>query len=78
MSAPKLTLATARGPLELGGRMWLMGIVNATPDSFSDGGVQLTLEQRVSQARAAIDDGADLIDIGGESGVTNRPAVSAG
>jgi dihydropteroate synthase len=54
-----------------------MGIVNATPDSFSDGGVQLSLDQRVELARTLQAAGADVIDIGGESGVTNRPPVAA-
>jgi dihydropteroate synthase len=53
-----------------------MGIVNATPDSFSDAGERQTLEQRVELAAQLLCDGADLIDVGGESGVTNRPAVS--
>jgi dihydropteroate synthase len=53
-----------------------MGIVNATPDSFSDGGGRQTVEQRVELAAQLLQDGADLIDVGGESGVTNRPAVS--
>jgi dihydropteroate synthase len=52
-----------------------MGIVNATPDSFSDAGLDQSLEARVQRARALLGAGADLIDIGGESGVTNRPAV---
>ena len=52
-----------------------MGIVNATPDSFSDDGRTRTLEQRVELARAMLAAGADVIDIGGESGVTNRPPV---
>jgi dihydropteroate synthase len=52
-----------------------MGIVNATPDSFSDGGLHRTLEHRIELARSLLEAGADLIDIGGESGVTNRPAV---
>jgi dihydropteroate synthase len=60
--------------LELGGDPWLMGVVNATPDSFSDGGGR-TLEQRVALARTLRDAGARIIDVGGESGVTNRPAV---
>jgi dihydropteroate synthase len=76
MSAPHLPLRTARGVLELGGRPWLMGIVNATPDSFSDAGLNQTLEARVSLARELIEAGARIIDVGGESGVTNRPAVS--
>src|SRR5205085_1794459 len=63
--------------LSLGERPWLMGIVNATPDSFSDGGVHRTLEERVELARALLASGADVIDVGGESGVTNRPAVDA-
>jgi dihydropteroate synthase len=54
-----------------------MGIVNATPDSFSDGGLRQTLAERVELARGLLDAGADLIDIGGESGVTNRPAIDA-
>jgi dihydropteroate synthase len=53
-----------------------MGIVNATPDSFSDGGDQRTLGQRIEHAALLLAQGADLIDIGGESGVTNRPPVS--
>jgi dihydropteroate synthase len=53
-----------------------MGIVNATPDSFSDGGGEQTLEQRIERAAMLLEQGADVIDIGGESGVTNRPPVS--
>ena len=77
MIAPARRLRTAHGTLELGGRPWLMGIVNATPDSFSDGGRHQTLEERVELARVQLAAGADVIDIGGESGVTNRPAVDA-
>ncbi|MDO8212685.1 dihydropteroate synthase [Conexibacter sp. CPCC 206217] len=61
--------------LRLGERPWLMGIVNATPDSFSDDGRYRTLEARVELARTLLAAGADVIDVGGESGVTNRPAV---
>jgi dihydropteroate synthase len=77
VNAPERTLATGRGELRLGGRPWLMGIVNATPDSFSDAGRYRTLEERVELAGSLLADGAQIIDIGGESGVTNRPAVSA-
>lgn len=52
-----------------------MGIVNATPDSFSDDGSHQTLAQRIDLAAELLAAGADVIDIGGESGVTNRPAV---
>jgi dihydropteroate synthase len=54
-----------------------MGIVNATPDSFSDAGRHPTLHARVALARELTESGANLIDVGGESGVTNRPAVEA-
>jgi len=53
--------------LELGPRTCIMGILNVTPDSFSDGGVFLDLEKAVSQAEKLVADGADIIDIGGES-----------
>lgn len=75
MSAPVRPLLTTRGTIALGGGPWLMGIVNATPDSFSDAGERQTLEQRIALAAELLDQGADLIDIGGESGVTNRPPV---
>jgi dihydropteroate synthase len=55
----------------------IMGIVNATPDSFSDAGRHQTLAERVALAAAQLADGAALIDIGGESGTTDRPPVSA-
>jgi dihydropteroate synthase len=45
----------------------LMGIVNVTPDSFSDGGRFLDADVAVAQARALVDQGADIVDIGGES-----------
>jgi dihydropteroate synthase len=74
--APARSLRTSAGVLSLGKRPWLMGIVNATPDSFSDDGRTRTLEQRVELARNLLGAGADVIDVGGESGVTNRPGVS--
>jgi dihydropteroate synthase len=63
--------------LELGPRPLLMGVVNATPDSFSDGGEHPDLESRVAHAAALLEAGADLIDIGGESARGDRPAVAA-
>lgn len=76
MSAPARVLRVAGGQLALGGRPLLMGVVNATPDSFSDAGLATTLDARVARARDLVAAGAGVIDIGGESGVTNRPAVS--
>jgi dihydropteroate synthase len=61
--------------LELGARPWLMGVVNASPDSFSDGGRYGSLEERVALALELADAGADVLDIGGESATTGRPPV---
>jgi dihydropteroate synthase len=52
-----------------------MGIVNASPDSFSDGGLHAGLDEQVRLARELLDAGADIIDVGGESATTGRPPV---
>lgn len=72
-----VALRAAGRELELGERPWLMGIVNASPDSFSDGGGAATLAARVELGRALLADGADILDVGGESARTDRPAVEA-
>jgi dihydropteroate synthase len=54
-----------------------MGVVNASPESFSDAGGLASPDDRVALGRSLLSAGADLIDVGGESGVTNRPPVSA-
>jgi dihydropteroate synthase len=46
---------------------WVMGILNVTPDSFSDGGQFHSLDNAVARARVMISEGADIIDVGGES-----------
>src|SRR3954463_13265769 len=69
--------AAAGRTLELGERPWLMGIVNASPDSFSDAGEYVDLDARVQRARVLIADGADVIDVGGESAITRRAPVEA-
>jgi dihydropteroate synthase len=69
-------VAAAGQTLALGERPWLMGIVNASPDSFSDAGDHPDLDARVALARALLDAGADIIDVGGESGITLRPPVA--
>ena len=51
----------------LGRRTWLMGILNVTPDSFSDGGLFLDKKSAVRKGLQLIEDGADILDIGGES-----------
>ncbi len=53
--------------LELGPRTLIMGILNVTPDSFSDGGKYLRPEEAVARAQEMVNMGADIIDIGGES-----------
>lgn len=53
--------------LNLGERTYIMGILNVTPDSFSDGGEFTDIEAAVRHAKQMVEDGADIIDIGGES-----------
>jgi dihydropteroate synthase len=60
--------------LELGARTLVMGVLNVTPDSFSDGGLYLSAHAAIEQALEQLDAGADLLDIGGES---TRPGLAA-
>jgi dihydropteroate synthase len=60
-------LSWAGYDMELGRETRIMGVVNVTPDSFSDGGKFFTHDAAVAQGKKLIDDGADIIDIGGES-----------
>jgi len=54
----------------------IMGIVNVTPDSFSDGGAFFDPQAALAQARRLIDEGADILDVGGESTRPGAPEVS--
>jgi len=63
--------------LELGPKTLLMGILNVTPDSFSDGGKYLTVEAALNQAEKLIREGADILDIGAESTRPGHQEVSA-
>ena len=63
--------------IHLGSRALIMGILNVTPDSFSDGGRFLTPEKAVERALAMETEGADILDIGGESTRPGAQAVSA-
>ena len=76
MNAPRHRLRAVDRVLELGARPLLMGIVNASPDSFSDGARHATLDERAQLARELLAAGADIVDIGGESASTRRPPVS--
>ncbi|MFZ0803164.1 MAG: dihydropteroate synthase [Terriglobales bacterium] len=59
--------------LQLGKRTLIMGVVNVTPDSFSDGGLYLDCDRAVEHALRLWDEGADIIDVGGES---TRPGAA--
>jgi dihydropteroate synthase len=61
--------------LELGRRTLVMGVVNITPDSFSDGGSFLDREAALARCMQCLDDGADILDLGAES---TRPGSRAG
>src|SRR4051794_40774952 len=74
--AMKFTWAFRDRQLSLGEFPLLMGIVNATPDSFSDGGLFLDPSAAVDHGLRLIDDGADLLDVGGESSRPGAEPVS--
>jgi dihydropteroate synthase len=77
-SARKITQWQLRSrALELGRRTLVMGIVNITPDSFSDGGLFLDPEAAVAHALQLLDEGADILDLGAESTRPGSSAVSA-
>lgn len=65
--------------LELGRRTLVMGIINITPDSFSDGGLFLSAEAAVARCMQCLDEGADMLDLGAESTrpCSTQSAVSA-
>jgi dihydropteroate synthase len=77
-----MSSARQKGVLECGGRVLrldrtlLMGVVNVTPDSFSDGGLFLDPAKAVAHARLLVDDGADILDIGAESSRPGSDPVS--
>ncbi|ESY77713.1 dihydropteroate synthase [Mesorhizobium sp. LNHC220B00] len=76
MTAGRWQLAHGRH-LELGGRAVVVGILNVTPDSFSDGGLFDAPEPALVQARRMIGEGAAVIDVGGESTRPGAAAISA-
>ena len=66
MNKPR-TYHTKRRPLELGRRTYLVGILNLTPDSFSDGGDYLQMDSAIQRFHRMVNEGAAIIDVGGES-----------
>ncbi len=80
INPPPVELQLGKQRYSIGKRTLIMGILNLTPDSFSDGGRFYSLEQALSQAHQMAAEGADIIDIGGEStrpGYENVERVSA-
>lgn len=79
MSIPIKTYNISCGAhtLALGARTNIMGILNVTPDSFSDGGKFFTLDAAIAHGQKLAEDGADIIDIGGESTKPFSDTVSA-
>ncbi len=74
----RFRLQLPHGTLELGRKTLIMGILNVTPDSFYDGGAYLRTDEAVEHGLQLEDQGADLVDVGGESTRPNRPgSVSA-
>lgn len=63
--------------IEIGKKTLIMGILNITPDSFSDGGFFYSAENAISHAKKMVEDGADIIDIGAESTRPNFTPISA-
>ncbi len=70
----RFTVKRRDGVIALGPKALIMGILNVTPDSFSDGGTHATLADTVAHARQMVTQGADIIDVGGES---TRPGADA-
>ncbi len=70
------TLKWDRFELKLGSKPCIMGILNVTPDSFSDGGKYYNFEKAVTRAKELVNQGADILDIGGESSRPNAKPVS--
>ena len=66
-----------RDSLQLGERTLVMGILNITPDSFAGGGERMDPARAIADARQMVRDGADLLDIGGESTRPGAPQVGA-
>ncbi|MBD1825394.1 dihydropteroate synthase [Cyanobacteria bacterium FACHB-DQ100] len=66
----------SRTTLSWGQKTYIMGVLNVTPDSFSDGGQFNSLQSAIAQAEQMVKDGADILDIGGQSTRPNADEVS--
>lgn len=73
----EFVLKTSRREIALGERTLVMGILNVTPDSFSDGGIFYAPDKAIERGRRMAEEGADIIDIGGESTRPGSASVPA-
>ena len=71
-----MTQLVARGRNIEVNRPLIMAVINATPDSFSDAGQYSTVEARMERTKEVLDQGADILDIGGQSAITGVPEIS--
>src|SRR5262245_38751875 len=74
---PQSAMELIRSTLDLESRVLVMGVLNVTPDSFSDGGKYADLENAVSRALEIEAEGANILDVGGESTRPGSKPVSA-
>ncbi len=78
MTRPEFKWELGSRSLYLGKRTLVMGVVNVTPDSFFDGGRHASFEDALAQARRLIEEGADIIDLGGESTRPQSGGIAVG
>jgi dihydropteroate synthase len=77
LTRENFVVRTPRREIPMGKKTLLMGVINVTPDSFSDGGMFANLEDAVEYGMRMEEDGADILDIGGESSRPGSEPVSA-
>lgn len=73
VDSPLLATLLGGRRFDWGARTYLMGVLNVTPDSFSDGGLSTSVERAVAHGLALVEAGADMVDVGGES---TRPGAA--
>ena len=76
ISRDSFTIRTPKREIALGDRTLIMGIINVTPDSFSDGGLFSCADEAAEFGKAMVKDGADILDVGGESSRPGSDPVS--
>lgn len=76
ISQKEYILKTSRREIQLGEKTLIMGILNVTPDSFSDGGFFYSQQKAIEHGIQMVEEGADIIDVGGESSRPGAESVS--